>query len=106
MDAAHFLRQLRALPHARLRIIPVLMITGHSEIWRVNALRDAGVTEVLARPVAPIALAARMLGIIARPRPFIRGRHYLGPCRRRRVDPFFEGPERRDVMHRPRALDG
>jgi CheY-like chemotaxis protein len=106
MEAPHFLRALRALAHPRLRMIPVLAVTGHAEAWRIATLRDAGVTEVLARPVSPIDLAARLLAILERPRPFIRARHYLGPCRRRRIDPFFEGPERRGRLDPARSLTG
>lgn len=106
MDASHFLRQLRALAHARLRMIPVLAITGHTEAWRVGTLRDAGVTEVMARPVAPVDLALRLLSILERPRPFVHAPHYRGSCRRRRIDPYFEGPERRDAIPGRRALAG
>jgi len=94
------------LPHARLRMIPVLAITAHTEAWRIGTLRDAGVTEVLARPTSMLDLATRLLSILERPRPFIRAPRYLGPCRRRRIDPFFDGPDRRRVFRGARALSG
>ena len=106
MDVLGFLRGLRAQPHARLRIIPVLLVTAQTDVWRIAAARDAGVTEVLAKPVSTQDLALRLLSILAQPRPFVRAPHYLGPCRRRRVDPFFDARERRDAGIRWLTQDG
>src|SRR5580704_13923651 len=75
--------------------VPIIMLTGHSEKKRVVAARDAGVTEVLAKPISAKALYQRVLNIVANPRPFIRTQNYFGPDRRRNVNPNYAGPERR-----------
>jgi CheY-like chemotaxis protein len=82
-DGLHFVRKLRALPDARLRRTPVLMVTAHTEQWRINAARDAGVTEFLAKPITAGGLAERVAAILEQPRPFVQSRAFRGPCRRR-----------------------
>jgi response regulator RpfG family c-di-GMP phosphodiesterase len=74
------------------------MITGHAERHRVEAARDAGVNELLVKPVTEKALHSRIQEVILRPRPFIFGPDYYGPCRRRRRDPNYKGPERRKTV--------
>lgn len=94
LDGLDFVRILRAMPDSLLRRTPVLMVTAHTELWRVNAARDAGVTEFLAKPVSVRGVAERIAAILERPRPFVRAPRFAGPCRRRRFD-LHEGPERR-----------
>lgn len=93
-DGLHFVRTLRALPDPRLRRTPVLMVTAHTEQWRINAARDAGVTEFLAKPISAGGLAGRIQAILDHPRPFVQSRAFRGPCRRRHLR-SFAGPERR-----------
>ncbi len=64
--------------------VPIIMVTGHSELQRVCEARDAGINEFLAKPISAKALYSRLVSIIEFPRPFIRNKTYFGPCRRRR----------------------
>ena len=64
--------------------VPIVMLTGHTELHRVCEARDAGVNEFLAKPISASSLYSRITSIIENPRPFIRTRTYFGPCRRRR----------------------
>ena len=57
--------------------------------------RDAGVNEFLAKPVTARSLIHRINLVIEHPRPFIRCSTYFGPDRRRRAEPGFKGPWRR-----------
>ena len=59
------------------------MVTGHTERARVEAARDAGVTEFIAKPITTQALLLALVEIVERPRPFIRCENYFGPDRRR-----------------------
>ena len=59
------------------------MITGHTEKHRVEAARDAGVTEFLAKPITAHNLFSRIAEIVERPRAFVRCDSYFGPDRRR-----------------------
>jgi CheY-like chemotaxis protein len=95
MDGVEFTRTLRTDPASPNPFLPVIMMTGHSEKSRVEAARDAGVTEFVAKPITARAIFDRLNAVIFRPRPFIQSETYFGPCRRRVNDPDFEGPWRR-----------
>jgi CheY-like chemotaxis protein len=98
MDGISFVRALRQSTNDRIQTIPVIMITGHAERHRVEAARDAGVNELLVKPVTEKGLHSRIQEVILRPRPFIFGPGYYGPCRRRRPDPNYRGLERRKTV--------
>ena len=60
------------------------IITGHTEFHRIHEARNAGVNEVLAKPISAQNLYGRVLSVIENPRPFVRSSDYFGPDRRRR----------------------
>ena len=74
---------------------PLVLMSGHTEQWRVNMARDAGVNEFLAKPISAKTLYDRILAVIEKPRPFVRTKNYFGPCRRRVNSRDYAGPERR-----------
>jgi two-component system chemotaxis response regulator CheY len=59
--------------------VPVIMLTGHVERWRVMEAMQLGVHELLKKPVSAKGLFDRMLSILARPRPMVRRGEYYGP---------------------------
>jgi two-component system chemotaxis response regulator CheY len=86
------------------------MLTGHSEKKRVMAARDAGITEIMVKPISAKALYQRILNVVANPRAFIRTKSYFGPDRRRSVSSNYVGPERRkggrsDVIRQTALID-
>jgi CheY-like chemotaxis protein len=95
MDGLQFTRAVRELPDRDACVVPIIMLTGYTERRRVEAARDAGVTEILAKPVTPAGLFQRIEEIVLRPRPFVRTPHYCGPSRRRHANPDHLGPWRR-----------
>ena len=95
MDGLHFTRAVRNLPHKADCVLPIIMVTGYTERRRVEAARDAGVSEILAKPVTPAGLFQRIEEIVLRPRPFVRTSNYCGPSRRRHNNPDYTGPWRR-----------
>ena len=97
MDGLQLTRAVRELPNRADCVVPIIMLTGYTERRRVEAARDAGVTEILAKPVTPAGLFQRIEEIVLRPRPFVRTSHYCGPCRRRHNNPDYTGPWRRKV---------
>jgi CheY-like chemotaxis protein len=109
MDGLHFTRAVRALPEKEDCVLPIIMVTGYTERRRVQAARDAGVTEILAKPVTPSGLFQRVEEIIMRPRAFVRTPDYSGPSRRRHSKPDYVGPWRRkddtDLGRETVALD-
>jgi two-component system, chemotaxis family, chemotaxis protein CheY len=67
MEAAEFVRSLRsrtAYPDAH---VPIIMLAGHPERWRVLEAVRLGVHEFLLKPVSKAALKARMLSALAKP---------------------------------------
>ena len=75
--------------------VPIIMITAHSEREKVEAARDAGVTEFICKPLTANTLYQRITSVAESRRPFVRTANYFGPDRRRRNDPGYKGPERR-----------
>ena len=95
MDGLELTKAVRRLPDRYVCVTPIIMITGHTERRRVQLARDAGVTEILAKPITTAGLLHRIEEIINRPRPFVKSPNYCGPCRRRHRKEGFNGPWRR-----------
>ena len=100
MDGLEFTREVRRSKTSANPFVPIIMISGHTEKQRVEAARDAGVTEFLAKPITSQSLYSRIAEIMERPRAFIRSGSYFGPDRRRKAAENYSGPWRRqDDMH-------
>jgi CheY-like chemotaxis protein len=97
LDGVDFVKLLRNSEDSATAMTPVIMITGHSTLQRVNAARDAGVNEFLAKPLTARGVISRLMQVVEHPRPFVRTATYFGPDRRRRNDPWFDGPWRRET---------
>lgn len=95
MDGVEFVRLLRTSPESPNPMVPVIMITGHSTMTRVNEARNAGVNEFLTKPLTARGVIERLHHAVENQRPFIQSSSYFGPDRRRRVDPYYAGPLRR-----------
>jgi len=95
VDGIEFTKMVRMGKDSPNPYVPIIMVTGHTERARVEAARDAGVTEFLAKPITVQNLLLRIAEIVERPRPFVRCNDYFGPDRRRRRDADYTGPWRR-----------
>ncbi len=95
MSGLELAEKVRSAPDSPNPFIPIIMLTGHTSLERVEAARDAGVNEFLAKPVSSKAILSRLVAVIEHPRPFVRTKVYFGPCRRRRREGGYHGPERR-----------
>ncbi len=105
LDGIDFTRLVRTAADSVNPFVPIILLTGHTELSRVKEARDAGITEFLAKPVSAVSLRNRMEAVILNPRPFIRSRHYVGPDRRRKAR-AYDGPERRaDARRAGEAAD-
>ena len=96
MDGVEFTRNIRR-PNGRNTYLPIIMMTGFSDRGRIYEARDAGVTEILAKPITASGLLNRVDSVIMRPRPFIRTEGYFGPCRRRKEGEAPDSIERRGI---------
>lgn len=83
--------------------VPVIMLTAYAERSKVEAARDAGVTEFCAKPVTATELYRKVVSIINTPRSFVRTSVYFGPDRRRRRDDHYKGAERREKLFGPKS---
>ena len=95
MNGIDFTREIRKNPLSPNRMVPIILITGFSAWARVEEARDAGVTEFLVKPFTANDLARRVAHVINSPRDFIETGDFFGPDRRRRYNPNYQGPFRR-----------
>src|SRR5690606_21310301 len=59
--------------------VPIIMLSGYGERWRVIDSVRLGVNEFLMKPVSGKALLDRIISILARPRPIVQVGDYYGP---------------------------
>jgi two-component system chemotaxis response regulator CheY len=59
--------------------IPIIMLTGHGERWRIVEAVKLGVNEFLCKPVSAKALQDRMISILLKPRESVQLGEYYGP---------------------------
>jgi two-component system chemotaxis response regulator CheY len=59
--------------------IPIIMLTGHCERWRVVEAVRLGVNEFLTKPVSTKAIYDRLISIVMQPRPIVQLGDYYGP---------------------------
>jgi len=65
--------------------VPIIMLTGHCERWRVVEAIRLGVNEYLTKPVSAKSLYDRLISITAQPRPVVQVGDYYGPEPRKLV---------------------
>jgi two-component system, chemotaxis family, chemotaxis protein CheY len=65
--------------------VPIIMLTGHCERWRVVEAVRLGVNEFLTKPVSAKSLYDRLVAITLQPRPIIQNGDYYGPEPRKHV---------------------
>src|SRR5262245_15307919 len=71
VDGAEFVKKIRALP-GPMSYLPIIMVTGHGERHYIEKARDAGITELLTKPVTARDLYTRLMEVIERPRQFVK----------------------------------
>ena len=87
VDGALFLRWIRTSKNAPDRFVPFLMCSGAADQRVVEAARDAGVSEFLAKPFSAKSMGDRILEVIKNPRQYVLAPGYFGPDRRRQDRP-------------------
>lgn len=105
MSGIELMRMIRTNPQSANPFVPVIMLTGHTSIEHVNKARDSGINEFIAKPVSVKTMMQRLVAVIEHPRPYVRTSVYFGPCRRRRGDGDYRGPERRHDSPRQQAAE-
>jgi DNA-binding response OmpR family regulator len=85
IDGAQFVRMVRSPGDFPMPDVPIIMLSGHGDRWRVVEAARIGAHEYLLKPVSTKALHDRIIAIIGRPRPTVRLHGYYGPVPRRLV---------------------
>jgi two-component system, chemotaxis family, chemotaxis protein CheY len=73
--------------------VPIIMLSGHREHWRVVEAVKLGVNEYLVKPVSAKALYDRLVSIVMQPRPAVQLGDYYGPQPRKLLtESLDDGP--------------
>jgi two-component system, chemotaxis family, chemotaxis protein CheY len=85
IDGAQFVRMVRSPGTFPMPDVPIIMLSGHGDRWRVVEAARIGAHEYLLKPVSIQALRDRIIAIIGQPRPTVQLDGYYGPLPRRLV---------------------
>jgi len=96
LNGAELVRIVRSPGVFPMPDVPIIMLSGHGERWRVLEAARLGVNEYLIKPVSAKAIYDRLVSITLQPRPTVRLGDYYGPEPRKLAS---EGVE--DVDHSP-----
>jgi CheY-like chemotaxis protein len=94
LNGAELVRIVRSPGNFPVPDVPIIMLTGHVQRWRVVEAANLGVNEFLKKPVSGKSLLDRMVAILTRPRPMVRLGTYYGPEPRKPVH------ERKDAVEK------
>lgn len=94
-DGLEFVKRVRISAESPNPYVPIIMLTGYTEMYRVKQARDAGISAFLAKPLSAQALYKRLTSVVDDQRPFVRNDLYFGPCRRTSTGAHYMGNERR-----------
>lgn len=95
LDFVRLIRQSEKSPNP---YVPVIMLTGFTELERVEQARDAGITSYLAKPMSVTSLYKRLCSVVEDHRNFVRLDSFMGPDRRNRAADVAEAAERRAAI--------
>lgn len=84
-DGLDMVRQIRRTLSDPLRRIPIVLCTGYSEYDRVIEASEAGIHEMLCKPVTPKELYLKLTSALTSDRVFVETVDYVGPERRQTV---------------------
>jgi two-component system chemotaxis response regulator CheY len=79
MDGTEFVRRVRSPATFAFPNVPIVMLSGHGDHWRVIQAMRLGVHEFLLKPVSAQALHARLASVLLQPRPMVHRGDYYGP---------------------------
>ena len=85
IDGAQFVRMVRSPGKFPMPDVPIIMLSGHGDRWRVVEAARIGAHEYLLKPTSIQALHDRIIAIVGRPRPTVQLDSYYGPAPRRLV---------------------
>ena len=96
MTSADFVRWIRRQEKSPFRFVPVIVMSGYTQLRLVATARDGGANLVVKKPFSPAALFDRINWLSRNDRPFIETADFTGPDRRFRDLPPLDGAYKRD----------
>ncbi len=78
------------------QMIPILILTSHTQMENVTRARDCGANMVLAKPVSSGVLFDRLFWAADNARDFVTAETYCGPDRRFKIEGYPGGVGRRE----------
>ena len=100
LSGAELVRIIRSPGVFPMPDVPIIMLSGHGERWRVVEAVRLGVHEYLVKPVSAKAIYDRLISIVMQPRPVVQLGDYYGPEPRKMISealddaPIVEDPAR------------
>jgi DNA-binding response OmpR family regulator len=102
LDGPGFVQAVRSPETFPYPDVPIIMLTGHVERWRVVEASRLGVNEFLKKPVSGKSLLDRIVAILTHPRAMVRLGDYYGPEPRK----LFYEPVQKMIAPPEGANDG
>ena len=78
LDGLEMVRIVRQPDHP-MAFVPIILVTAHTEKKRIVSARNAGVHEILSKPISATSLYRRISSVVTQPREFVRSDSYFGP---------------------------
>lgn len=91
ISGVNLVRHLRHASDSPNPFVPVIMMVNQATKSSILAARDAGVNEILLKPINAGDFCQRLISIIDSPRLFVTAEAYKGPDRRRKATGLPEG---------------
>ena len=96
VSGLEFVERIRRGANVPNRFVPIIMLTGYTEMKRVEEARDAGINSFLAKPLSAASLYKRLVTAVQDNRQYVESTGgYFGPDRRSPKRRDFHGKERR-----------
>ncbi|HXJ00439.1 MAG TPA: response regulator [Micropepsaceae bacterium] len=86
LDAAGFVLAVRRNGKVRNPRTPIVLVSDGPQRAQVEAVRDAGINDLLVRPLSMSSVERKLQSLLAAPKPFIETEAFFGPDRRRERD--------------------
>ena len=95
----HFLKMLRRDQQGSDVAVPVVLVCAKIDAAKVTAARDAGMSDVISKPVNLPAIERQLRALLAPRRAFVENKNFVGPDRRHMRE------DRRNFGERPMRFD-
>ena len=85
------------------QMVPIIMVSGNTELSVITNARDVGVNKYLAKPISAELLIKRLATVFEKTRPFVKSDQFFGPDRRRRVANDLQTDRRKKTPNSARS---